>query len=382
MTWKRSSGLIIVFLSFAGLSSGQLLGSLVGTVRDVSGAVIPKAAIKAEHHQTGNVFERTADGEGNYVFDALPIGSYTIVFRASAFQDLRIEGVEAHVASVVRQDAVLQLASVSSTVQVESSTPLVKTETAEIGQLVDARQISELPLNGRDVFSLLTLSGGAETGASPAARFTTTERPALAGGRAGYTVFRINGIDVNSQNLPSASVVPSVDAVEEFRAITQLAPASESSTSTVSVAVKGGTNLFHGSAYDFLRNNVFDAHQFFERKIVTPDFQTQSNQLRYNLFGGSLGGPLRKNRTFFFSSVQFTREKALSQVTGIYPTAQMLQGDFSGLNPLTGAAMLHFGPLMDPATSTPFPRNLVPTARMSSFARAFLPVAFLPANCP
>ena len=133
------------------------------------------------------------------------------------------------------------MATVTGDVEVQASTPLVKTETAEIGQLIDSRQVTELPLNGRDIFSLLTLSGGAETGVSPAARFTAMERPALAGGRAGYTVFRVDGVDVNSQNLPSASVVPGVDAVQEFRAITQLAPASESSTSSVNVAIRSGT---------------------------------------------------------------------------------------------------------------------------------------------
>ena len=189
-------------------------------------------------------------------------------------------------------------------------------------------------------------------------------------------------MDINSQNLPSASVVPGADAVEEFRAITQLAPASENSTSSVNVAIRSGTNAWHGDAFDYLRNNLFDAHPFFEIPIHTPVFQSVPDQLRYNQFGGTVGGPVSKDRTFFFASVQLTRSRTVTQVTGIYPTSQMLQGNFAGTNPLTGAAQRNFGPVTDPQTQAPFPGNQVPASRFSAFASQFLPIAFLPANCP
>jgi hypothetical protein len=319
---------------------------------------------------------------GAYVFDSLPVGAYTVEFAAPSFRGLRVEGIQIQVASTLRQDATLGLASISASLEVESSTPLVKTETAEIGQIVASTQITELPLNGRDVLSLLRLSAGAETGVSTAASFTSLARPTLAGGRAGYTVFRIEGIDVNSQNLPGASVVPGVEAVQEFRAVTQLAPASESSSSTVNFAIKSGGNDLHGIAYDFFRNNVLDAHSFFERRIVIPGFDAMPDQLRYNQFGGALGGPIRRNRTFFFGSVQLTRVRTSSQITSIYPTAQMLRGDFSGVNPLSGSALSNFGPIIDPVTHAQFPGNRIPTDRFSDFASKFLPIAFIPANCP
>ncbi|HEX5431605.1 MAG TPA: TonB-dependent receptor [Bryobacteraceae bacterium] len=353
----------------------------MGTVRDPSGAPIANASVAAVQIETGFSYRQAANSAGAYVLSNLPIGTYTVTFSAPSFRDLRFEGIQTHPGSVLRQDATLELASVSTTVQVESSTPMVHSETAEIGQLVDSRQITQLPLNGRDVYSLLDISAGAETGVSPSARFTTAERPTLAGGRAGYTVFRVNGIDVNSQNLPSASISPSVDAVQEFRAITQLAPASESSTSTVSVSLKSGTNDFHGTAYEFFRNDALDAHPFFERELVTPSFQSQPDRLRYNQFGGVLGGPIQKDRTFFFGSVQLTRIRTLTQVTGIHPTDQMLQGDFSGINPLSGSALANFKPVIDPQTMLPFAGNRIPASRFSSFTSKFLPVAFLPANC-
>jgi hypothetical protein len=355
--------------------------SLVGTVRDPSGAVIAGASVAVTQLEMGIHYERATNSAGEYVFEYLPVGTLSVTFRAPSFRELRVEGIRIHVSTTVRQDAVLELAPVGNSVAVESSTPLVTTETAEAGQLIESPQITELPLNGRDVFSLLQLAAGAETGVSATARFTTTERPTLAGGRAGYAVFLLDGIDINSQNLPSASVVPVVDAVQEFRAITQLAPASESSTSSVSVAFKSGTNQWHGTAFDFFGNNLLDAHSFFTREIVTPDYHTVPDQLRYNQFGGALGGPIRKDRTFFFASTQLTRQATSSQVTGIYPTAQMLRGNFSGINPLSGSAMLDFTPVIDPLTQQPFPGSQVPVSRWSAFASKFLPLAFLPANC-
>jgi hypothetical protein len=315
------------------------------------------------------------------LFPALPIGTYSISFKAAHFQPLRVDGIGVHVASTIRQDATLAVARVNSTVEVRSSTPLVKSETSEIGQLVDSRQIRQLPLNGRDVYSLLQLTAGTETGLNPTARFTTLERPTVAGGRAGYTAFRINGIDVNTQNLPSATISPNVDSVQEFRAVTTLAPASETSSSSVNVITRAGSDQFHGTLYEFFRNNVLDAHPFFQRDITAPGFTPMNDQLRYHQFGGSLGGPIRKNRTFFFAGIQYSRDRSISQAVGVYPTAQMLAGDFSGISPLSGSALTPFGPVIDPLTGNPFPGNQIPLSRQSSFAQAFSKVGFLPANC-
>jgi hypothetical protein len=359
----------------------QAQASLLGTVRDSSGAVVAGVAVVATQLERGTRFDTTTNSAGDYRFEYLPVGTVSVDFQERNFREVRVEGIEIHVASTVREDAVLQVDPLGSSMMVEASTPLATTETAEIGQLVNTSEITDLPLNGRDVFQLLQLTAGAETGVSETARFTSLERPTIAGGRAGYTVFRVDGIDINSQNLPSASVVPGVDAVQELRAVTQLAPTDQSSTSSVNVSMKSGGNELHGTLFEFFGNNILDAHSFFDRNIITPAFQTQPDQLRYNQFGGALGGPIQKNRTFFFTSVQFTRLNTLSQITGIYPTAQMLEGNFSGLNPLSGQAMANFGPVTDPLTSAPFPSNQIPASRWSAFASNFLPLAFLPANC-
>lgn len=363
-------------------ASAQVRTALVGTVLDSSGSAIPAVSVTATRSETGITYKRITTSAGEYLFDDLPVGRYSLTFSAPLFRTLRVEGVKAQVASTLRQDATLELAARRETIEVQSTTPLVEAETAELGSLVNADQITQLPLNGRDVFTLLSLSAGAETGPSPAARFTNSERPALAGGRAGFTVFRIGGIDVNSQNLPSASVVPGVDAVEEFRAIIQLAPASESSSSSVNVALRSGTNQFHGTAYEYFRNNILDGHPFFERPIVSPSFQSIPDQLRYNQFGGAIGGPLRHNRSFFFLNTQITRSHAITQVTTVAPTSAMLRGDFSGINPLSGVALKNFGPVINPATNQAFPGNQIPSSAISPFASKFLSAGgFLVGNC-
>lgn len=372
----------LLLLSLASPAAAQAFGSLIGTVRDPSGAPISGALVIVASARTGIARSQRSNSGGNYAFPHLPIGTYTLTISAPSFNKLRVEGIEVHVSKALRQDATLQLASFRETTEVVSSTPLIETDSAEIGQLVGARQITQLPLNGRDIFSLLTLAAGAETGVKPGARFTTLERPALAGGRAGYTVFRVDGVDINSQNLPSASIVPGLDAVQEFRAITQLAPASESSPSSVNLVLRSSTNALHGTAYDFFRNNVLDAHPFFERAIVAPAFQTVPDQLRYNQFGGSFGGPIRRNRAFFFLNLQLTRSRTLSQVSTVEPTAQMLTGDFSGVNPLSGATLHTFAPLTGPATLQPFAGNRIPSTDFSAFAQKFISAGgFVTANC-
>lgn len=370
----------VVTIAMSAVCYGQSTGSVVGTVRDGSGSVIPNAKVVAKNIRTGIPDETLTNQSGDYTFPNLAVGFYTISFGAQSFRQVDVQKIEIHVGSTIRQDATLTPAGGHTEIAVVAATPMVTSETSEVGQLVQERQISELPLDGRDIYSLLALTAGSETAVavSTATFFTAVARPAIAGGRAGSTVFRMDGIDVNNQNLPSASVQPSVDAVQEFRAITQLAPASESGNSSVALVTKSGTNEFHGTAYDFLRNNVLDAQPYFQQKIVAPGYKYMGDQLRYNQFGGTIGGPILKNRTFFFFSAQLTRIRTLVQSRQLFPTAQMLAGDFSGINPLTRAT---FGPVYDPQTQAQFPGNQVPSSRFSSFASTFLPLAFLPANC-
>ena len=381
---NRLLQMTLAILALSASSFAQSTGALVGTVHDATGAVIQGATVVATNVSTGISSQTTTNSTGDYAFPSLATGTYKVTVTANGFKQLAVEQIEIHVATTIRQDAALPPGSVSTNVEVISSTPLLDTETAEIGQLVEADQITELPLDERHLYSLLTLTAGAESSANHNSNagyngYVSANRPTIAGERAGYTVFRMDGLNMNTQGLPQAAMSPNVDAVQEFRSITQLGSAADSGTGSVYVNLKSGTNKFHGTAYDFLRNNIFDAQPYFQQKIVNaPGYAYEGEQLRFNQFGGTLGGPIWKNRTFFLGSAQLLRITDKTQYRGLFPTSNMLAGDFSNANidPYTGK---DFGPVYEPGTFTQFPNNQVPIA--STMAQALTPLAFRPANC-
>ena len=306
-------------------SAAQSTGALVGTVRDSSGAVVQGASVAATDVLTGISSQTKSNNDGDYAFPSLATGTYKLAVNATGLKPLVVEKIEIHVASTIRQDAALSPASVSTDIEVVSSTPLLDSETAEIGQLVEAAQITELPLNGRNIYNLLTLTAGAESSPNPNNSsgyngYVSPNRPTIAGERAGYTVFRMDALNMNTQGLPQAAISPNVDAVEESRSITQLGSAGDSGPGSVYVALKSGTNKFHGAAYDFLRNNVLDAEPYFEQKITNaPGYAYEGEQLRYNQFGATVGGPIWKNRTFFMGSTQILRATDKTQSRQLFP---------------------------------------------------------------
>jgi hypothetical protein len=365
---KRAALAAALMWVLAPCAFAQNIGSVLGTVKDHTGAVIPGAKVVATSNLTGINYDMVTNSLGDYYFPSLPEGVYTFKVSAPSFRELQIERIEVHVGSTVRQDAVLMLASVTTKVEVVSSTPLVNSETSEIGMLTYSEQITNLPLNGRDVYGLIFLTPGTDSNDEATGN---TEKPSVAGGRPGFAVYYIDGININGHNTVAAQISPTVDAVQEFRFETQMAPASEPSSSNIRVALKSGTNQYHGTAYDFLRNNVLDAHPYFQVAISAPGYNFQPEQLRQNQFGGTLGGPILKDKLFFFVSYQAQRVRTSDQATALYPTAAMLAGDFTGINPETGAAGKTFGTVYDPTTYAGFPGNQVPSTRFSSFANKF-----------
>lgn len=375
---KRLLQVLVAGFALSVCAFAQSTGALVGTVHDATGAVIQGATVKATDVLTGISSQTSTNSSGDYAFPSLATGRYKITVTAAGFQQLAVEQIEIHVATTIRQDASLSPGSVSSNIEVVSSTPLLDTETPEIGQLVEASQITELPLDGRQIYQLLDLTAGTQTNANGAdSSYVSAGRPVIAGERAGYTDFRMDGLNINTQGLPQAALSPNPDAVQEFRSITQLGSAVDTGTGSVYVDLKSGTNTFHGTAYDFLRNNIFDAEPYFQQKITNaPGYAYEGEQLRYNQYGGTVSGPIWRNRTFFMVSSQLLRYTDKTQSRQLYPTAAMLTGDFSGLDPYTGS---NFGPVYEPGTTTQFPNNQVPVA--STMAQALLPIAFKAANC-
>jgi len=384
---KTFQMLVIAFtasLAASVCSHGQSTGALVGTIHDSAGAVVQNATIAATDVLTGISVQTRTNATGDYVFPSLATGTYKITVNASGFKSVTVEQIEIHVDSTIRQDVALSPGSVSTSIEVISSTPLLDTETPEVGQLVEADQITELPLDGRDVYQLLKLTAGSESSANPNSSvgyngYVSANRPTMAGERAGYTVFRIDDLNINTEGLPQAAITPNVDAVQEFRSVTQLGSAADSGPGSVYVNLKSGTNKFHGAAYDFLRNNKLDAEPYFyEPAPPIPGFSNKGTQLRYNQFGATVSGPIWKNRTFFMGSTQILRVIEDDQSRQTFPTPAMLKGDFSGMDPYTQS---NFGPVAVPGSggSATFANNQVPIS--SLMAKTLLPLAFKASNC-
>jgi outer membrane receptor protein involved in Fe transport len=278
--------------------------TLTGTVKDTSGAVIPGATITARHVATNDVRTTTSGPEGHYRLTNLPRGNYDVKAEIQGFQPINQTGVLLTVGDTVRLDFALTVGGLNETVSVVSQASLINTEEGRISALVDEKRVSELPLNGRNVLQLVELQAGA----------TGNPGNVVLGGSAGGNSafvngqrnrannFLLDGTDNNDQfTAGRVAVNPNVDMVQEFRVSANnfSAEFGRNSAAVVNVVTKAGTNAFHGTAYEFLRNDALDARTVFAGADVDP--------LDFHQFGGTVGGPIIKNKTFFFGAYEGLR---------------------------------------------------------------------------
>jgi hypothetical protein len=333
---------------------------LEGQVTDASGAAVNVAAIEAVNAANGYTRRQPAGANGAYRL-ILPAGAYDVSISAPGFAPYRIRGVSINVSQNVRLDAQLQIAREHDTVDVVSEAPLVETSNA-VGNVVTGRQLVDLPLNGRNFTQL----GLLQPGVAP-----LTQGTLIAGGslRAGQA-YAVNGQRPESNNylLDGAGNVnrvdggyamkTPVDAIQEFRIVTGTAPAEFGGTggATTTVITRSGGNAFHGTVYEFLRNDAFDARNFFSSGV---------EPLKQNQFGATAGGPIRANREFFFAYYEGFRNRQGVTASATVPSAAERVGDFSGLtDPQTGLPV----PLINYFTGQPFDNNRIPAAAMDPLA--------------
>src|SRR5580704_460635 len=328
------------------------IGTLEGQISDPSNAVVSNAEVSVHNAQTGLTRTVHSSREGSYHFSNLPIGEYSLTVNATGFASYTAP-IRIDIGQVVKYAVALQVAGAHAEVNVAAQTVMVDTSQT-IGDVVLSGQATDLPLNGRD----LTQLGLLQPGVAP-----MTVGLAEAGGisRAGQA-FAVNGERPESNNylLDGASNVDTVnggyalrtpvDAVSEFRILTLNAPAEygETSGATTSVVTKSGGNAFHGDLYEFFRNNVFDARNF---------FAATTEPLHRNQYGATLGGPLRKDKDFFFLYYEGQRDKAGVTQGGIVPTAAEHSGNFAGQPPL-----------INEFTGQQFPNNQIPPGLISPIA--------------
>ncbi|HXH50480.1 MAG TPA: carboxypeptidase-like regulatory domain-containing protein [Terriglobia bacterium] len=358
----------IVFLSVPALKAQVDRGTLTGTVKDTSGAVVPGAAVTITNVGTQQTTLRTTDSSGTYVVTNLPIGQYTVNFEKAGFKRTVHSNVTVSVNQTTRVDTTLEVGQVSQSVQVSAAPPLIQSESSSLGTVETERRIVNLPLNGRNFITLAYLGPGANT-APPGSNVSggvfenvrANEGLTVNGLSASQNNFLMDGVDNNEWGLGGVVALPPPDAIQEFRTEENAMSAEFGrGGAAVNIVLKSGTNQVHGSFWEFVRNDKFDARNFFDD--TRPPF-------RRNQFGGSAGGPIIKDKLFIFGDYQGTRIRLGQTYVSTVPTVLERNGDFTDLGTL-----IYDPYTTDPNTGVralinPSDPNVIPSGRINSVAQ-------------
>lgn len=354
-----------LFASAPFVRSQVTSGTINVEVQDSSGAVIGGAKIRLLHVTSGQVRLGVNTATGIFRASFMPVGEYSITVEAPGFRTKTLGGIILQVDQNTTIPVTLDVGSVQEVVEVTGATPLLETNTSSIGQVVDNKKIVDLPLNGRNPFALGLLAGN-----TVPIHGLGTNLPFIGGGgRASSNEIMIDGLENNTtQNgnnigRAGAAYVPSVDAVQEFKVLTNnfSAEFGASAGMIMNVTMKSGTNQLHGALFEFLRNEAMDANNFFSNKAGRPRAKFRQNQ-----YGGTVGGPIVKNRAFFFSSYEGTTQQtaAASSISDV-PPPSFRAGNFSTFRePIFDPRGRTIGPATT-VVSTPFPNNTIPSSRLN-----------------
>jgi hypothetical protein len=324
----------VIALTLSGLSFAQKdTGSIVGTVKDPTGALVTNAKVTVIDVERGAQFVTHTSDSGEFVASPLKIGRYTVTVEHSGFKRAISVPVDLDVQQRIAMNIALQVGQAAELVEVTGAAPLLETETSELGQVVNNRVAETLPLNGRN-YAQLALLGVGVAPAEPGSRVSASYGFSANGARSLQNNFLLDGVD-NNANLgdvlnESAYVIqPSVDAIAEFKVQTNSYSAEfgRGNGAIMNAILKSGTNNLHGDVYEFLRNDKLDARNAFDQFGRQPYKQNQ--------FGFTLGGPIIKNRTFFFGDYEGLRIRQATPALAIIPTPAMIAGDFSSFLDLT-----------------------------------------------
>ena len=314
-------------------------GSITGTVTDTTGAAVPNASVTLLNTDQGLTLKGMTDGRGTYTFSPVRIGKYSISVTATGFEKTTQQNVTVNVSQNLTVDVQLKLGAATETVEVTTAPPLLQTADASVGQVVTEQSINNLPLNGRNFTFLAQLGAGTGTpqadtrGNAASGAFTAN------GLRPAQNNYLLDGIDNNSNavdflNGTNFIVLPPVDAISEFKVQTAdfSAELGRSAGAVLNATIKSGTNQIHGSAWEFFRNDVLDAADWFENHGGI-----KKGALRQNQFGGSIGGPIWRNKAFFFGDYEGLRRVQGTVLTGSVPTASEVASGFTNLADLVSS---------------------------------------------
>jgi Carboxypeptidase regulatory-like domain/TonB dependent receptor len=325
--------IVVLVLAFSLYAAAQVTtADVVGRVTDTSGAVLPGVMVVIENLGTGASRSAVSSDSGDYVFNLLPPGRYSARFELPGFKTFTVANVMLAAGDRARINAQMTVGAVSESVNVEEQAPLLQTDSATLGTAITGRLVQDLPLNGRNYVQLTQLVTGVSSG--PGNGLATGSRPDDRRLNSSYSVNGqdpvannnlIDGMDNNERFIGTIGIRPSIDAIEEFKVQTNLysAEVSRTAAGVVNILTKSGTNTFHGSLFEFLRNDALDANGNYNLTGT----QLPKAKFRQNQFGGSLGGPVKKDKTFFFGDYERLSIRQGIPIDAIIPTARQRRGD-------------------------------------------------------
>ena len=348
-----------LFFAASGACWAQTTASLVGSVTDLSGAVVSNASIVVTSKDTGLTRRTATNKDGNYVVTFLQVGPYSVTAEVTGFKRKTVIGIVLEVEQEQRVDIVLEVGAVTDSITVSGEATQLQTENAVVGQVIDNRYTTQIPLNGRDFSQLLLLSPGTTTrpggfDLSVGSATGSLGSGIAIGGRDNQNNFTLDGASNNGRQFGNIAIRPSIDAIQEFKVQTNsyTAEFGQAAFGQISLITKSGTNSLHGSLFEFWRNNVFDARNFFLPK---------PSRLNRNQFGGAVGGPIWRNKSFFFLNYEEHIERRGVETLRSVPTQAWRAGDFSGVAGLV---------LKDPTNGQPYVGNRISPALFSKTAKA------------
>jgi outer membrane receptor protein involved in Fe transport len=395
MTMRRNITRVAIALSVAGLLGGTIseaqvtTGTITGSVKDQQGAGVPGASVTITEANKGTVSTYATDAEGAFVAPFLIPGTYDVVVELSGFRKYLHRGVVLQVNQRARVDATLEVGGLEESTEVVGLAPLTRTDSAELGEVIEERAVRELPLNGRNFATLVYLVPGVtpgQVGENLSGASTFNPRGAsnfnALGSQANTNAWLVDGIDNNEYTFNTVIVQPTVESVREFKVLTGTFSAEFGrGAGVVSVSTKSGNNSWHGTVFEYLRNEAFDAKNFFALPTA-PKAPLDRHQ-----FGAALSGPIFKNKTFFFVDYAGIKEDRGQVFVNTVPTEATRRGDFSNYRDLQGRLITIYDPLTTRPNPNgtgvirdPFPGNIIPANRLDAVGRNVASIYPLPNN--
>lgn len=364
---------LLLMLAATGLWAQQTTADVLGTVTDMSGGVLPGVKITVHNLDTGADYTGTSDNAGNYTVPLLPVGRYSMKAVDSGFKTWTVPQVALAIGDRLRQDVRLEVGTLEQAVEVTASSPALQTDSSSLSNLINSNALQDLPLNGRNFVVLAQLTAGSAEGEPTGLPSGTrpddrrlTSAVSVNAQPTSFNNFMIDGMDDNERFIGTVIVKPAVDALQEMKIQTSLYSAEFGRTSggVINFVTKSGTNEYHGSLFEFFRNQHMDARNFFAG--AKPPYHQ-------NQYGGSIGAPIKKNRMFYFADYEGFRMRQGQAFVDTVPTLAERQGNFAGINAI-------FDPLSTTgqSTRTRFPGDQIPTSRLNPIATNLINLYPLP----